>query len=345
MESVKTKEAGIPGSTLKIIAIVAMFIDHFGAMVLEMYMKNAVPNFMDELEADAWYAAHPTYEAVVLIDALLRLIGRFGFPIFCFLLVEGFEHTRSVKKYALNMALFALISEIPFDLALENTWLEFGYQNVYFTLLIGLLTLAGMKKLAEQEAGKKVWKMIFYPSAFLLGAMVAYLINSRGAGISLPRMFYQVWVDTNMAQRFSLAANVSALIAWYLLGAVIGGILLTILAVRWTEEQRIYFAKVVPVITLGILLADWLHTDYSGYGVLTIVVMYLARKDKLKKMFWGCAVLTYMSFMEATAFLMMIPVKKYNGKRGISMKYFFYAFYPGHILFMYVLARILGFVA
>ncbi|HAQ39725.1 MAG TPA: conjugal transfer protein TraX, partial [Clostridiales bacterium] len=62
-----------------------------------------------------------------------RGIGRLSFPIFCFFLVEGFLHTSNTKKYLLRLGIFALISEIPFDLVFNHTILEIGYQNIYFT--------------------------------------------------------------------------------------------------------------------------------------------------------------------------------------------------------------------
>ncbi len=76
---------------------------------------------------------------------LLRMIGRLAFPIFCFLLVEGFYHTHNVQRYMIRLAVFAVISEIPFDLAMFGEVLEFSHQNVFFTLFIGLAMMYGLR--------------------------------------------------------------------------------------------------------------------------------------------------------------------------------------------------------
>lgn len=126
----------LSGSTLKWIALLTMLIDHMGAVLLECgvvqaYNLNLPTAFSYETSLFFFQA-----------DRIIRQIGRISFPIFCFLLVEGFHYTSNRKKYALRLFLFALLSEIPFDLALQGTVLEFGYQNVMFTLLFGFLTLS-----------------------------------------------------------------------------------------------------------------------------------------------------------------------------------------------------------
>lgn len=124
---------GISGSTLKIIAIVTMLIDHIGAVVLARMILT--------------YGTQSSITTVISRDALYQIyivfrgIGRLAFPIFCFLLVEGFQRTGNRIRYAMRLAVFAFLSEIPFDLAFCSKVLEFSYQNVFFTLLIGLLTM------------------------------------------------------------------------------------------------------------------------------------------------------------------------------------------------------------
>lgn len=125
----------LTSGALKWIALITMFIDHIGAIILE---KGAISAYNQGLPSAFSY---DTSVFLSKLDFFIRQIGRISFPIFCFLLVEGFYHTSNRKKYALRLFLFACISEIPFDLCFRGKILEFSYQNVMFTLLIGFLTM------------------------------------------------------------------------------------------------------------------------------------------------------------------------------------------------------------
>ncbi len=116
---------------LKLIACITMFIDHF----TEVFIPQ-----IGNLSLDGYSGISPVY----LVG---RLIGRIAFPIYCFLLVEGFFHTHDRRKYMARMAVFALISEFPFDLAFQVKGKQlkmeelFSYQNVMITLLLGLVLM------------------------------------------------------------------------------------------------------------------------------------------------------------------------------------------------------------
>ena len=84
----------------------------------------------------------------------LTHVGRLAFPIFAFLAVEGYFHTRSFKRYALRMLLFAVLSEVPFDLMYGGTVFYPVHQNVIWTLLLGLL---GIRLMEAARAKGKRW--------------------------------------------------------------------------------------------------------------------------------------------------------------------------------------------
>lgn len=243
---------GLSGAVLKIIAVVTMLIDHTGAAVFEgvVLPKMGAVNGYISLYQNAYTGtvssevlADPNFNWM-LFTFVMRQIGRIAFPIYCFLLVEGFLHTRDIKKYALRLGIFSLISELPFDLAFYGK-LEFVHQNVYFTLFIGVLVMAALKKLE----GRKMIQLL--------------------------------------------------------------------------------------AIFLGMFAAELLSTDYASRGILLIVILYLLRDHKAAKCIAGAVSFSW----EVTSVISFLLIPLYNGKRGKQMKYFFYAFYPVHLLLLFFLAR------
>lgn len=314
------KAKGISGSTIKIIAVAAMLIDHAAAAVLARYLVAGINEAAVMGNAMGWVEENALLYTVY---SVMRAIGRLGFPIFCFLLVEGYQRTGDVKKYALRLGLFALLSEIPFDLAICGTPLHFGYQNVYFTLLLGLLALCAYGFFGKAETPEKA-----------LPAALRILLTVTG--ITAPAVY--IAVDTG----FFVNGGAGK-------AAVFGGIACVVTAgvFFWQMKKHgLLHAQTVcadlTALTFFMLLAELLQTDYSGMGVLTVSAMYLFRKRRAVSMSAGCVVLTVMSLSEIPAFLAVLPAALYNGKRGLKMKYFFYAFYPAHLLLLYVIAVLLG---
>ena len=230
------RKAGFDGSALKWIAIVTMVIDHIGASVLL--------NVLGQLGSDRLFWGLDRQKLYIVYE-LLRYIGRVSFPIFCFLLVEGFFHTRDRRKYAVRLLIFAFVSEIPFDLAFELKWWDPSHQNVMFTLFIGLVTIALMDRF-------------------------------RG---NFPRQ--------------ALIAAAGAFLAWFL------------------------------------------KTDYDWLGVVTITVLYLFHDNPSGRCISGALSVAW----ELPAPLAFIPVYFYNGERGRGLKYFFYVFYPAHLLVFYFITK------
>lgn len=264
-----TKIQFLSGNAIKIIAICLMFFDHFNKTILLWYSNNVLSN-MEEM-------GKISIEAVVKFNEFIRFqlypIGSIAFPLFCFLISEGFFYTKNRKRYFVLMGTFALLSEIPLDLAffrsdaiVENTFpFYWRYQNVFFTLLLGLIALWCIEKFkpVSKQKNKKI----------------------------------------------------------------IGSLL-----------------QVICVVGLAVT-ASIIHSDYEAYGVLLIVAFYLCRKNRLYQML--TFLLVYMvctgvqlAFPEFTSILILLF---YNGQRGkLRLKYFFYIFYPAHLMIFYITTLLLS---
>ena len=148
----------LDGTVLKLIACLSMFIDHLGAVCFSGMMG-------------------------------FRIIGRLAFPIYCFLLVEGAVHTRNMKKYILRMGIFALISEVPFDLAFYHRLVYMGHQNVFFTLGLGLLAIWFLEHPIEQlDIPDVLYKLLVIIAA---GLIAEFFNTDYGfTGIAVICIFY-----------------------------------------------------------------------------------------------------------------------------------------------------------
>lgn len=120
----------------------------------------------------------------------MNCIGRISFPIFAFMIVEGYHHTRNLKKYLLRLLLCALISEIPFNLAMGGRVFYPIHQNVLWTFLISIGLIRWNEK-ARQSV--KHWKMVLVGclsviSAYILG--IVTFVDYYHAGILMVLAFY-----------------------------------------------------------------------------------------------------------------------------------------------------------
>jgi hypothetical protein len=134
----------------------------------------------------------------------LRAVGRIAFPIYCFLLVEGFFHTRSLQKYLGRLLLAACLSEVPFCLGLYRRF-PASRSNVMLTLVLGLMTVAVLdrgKTIFDSGEGDSLLRQSLFQMAVVsVGMGAAFLLRTdyRGGGVLLIVLFYlfrgQLWAQ------------------------------------------------------------------------------------------------------------------------------------------------------
>lgn len=200
------RQTGIGAGTLKIIAMVTMLVDHIAAAVLVRYFY-----------ATGDWGLYSIYYT-------MRQIGRIAFPIYCFLLVEGAERTANRGRYLGRMAVFALISEIPFDLAFGSSLLEWNYQNVFFTLTIALSIIFGIEWIGGRMP-EGVWRKAAVLAVAAAGMFLAAGLRTdygwKGVACILILYFFRKNLKTELIMGYAafvfLLGEITALPAFLLL--------------------------------------------------------------------------------------------------------------------------------
>ena len=128
-----------------------MFIDHIAVILIHpIYVSSRMIGNVDMMGD----LLPPKAAGLQIAYNVGRLIGRFAFPSFAYMLVEGFLHSHDLLKYHLRLLCFALISEIPFDLAFTDSVFDPSLQNVGFSLFIGLGMLTLLYKFSFHPNGQ-----------------------------------------------------------------------------------------------------------------------------------------------------------------------------------------------
>jgi len=139
---VKEEHKIFDSNILKLIAIIAMTLDHITWQVFSGYSTNT-------------------------FAIILHIIGRITCPIMCFFIAEGFHYTHDIKKYTRRLFIFALISHIPYILCSNNyvdyrSFIPFYYGSIFnqtsviWSLFIGLLML----RISYSNRIKTIWKYV-----------------------------------------------------------------------------------------------------------------------------------------------------------------------------------------
>lgn len=132
--------AGLNGAQLKLFAIITMLIDHCGLVIVYYALLCSTNTSLTAHQELLWNIYH-----------LMRDIGRTAFPVFLFLLVQGFIHTHDRKAYARRLFVFGILSELPFNLCVDQTLFSTAHQNVMWSLLFGFFMMWGLDVLSQKE--------------------------------------------------------------------------------------------------------------------------------------------------------------------------------------------------
>ncbi len=240
---IKIPFGGITANTLKAIAVLLMLSDHIWATAMSF------GNWM-------------TY------------IGRMAFPIFAFLIAEGFVHTSNFKKYTLRLLAFAVATEIPFNLFYSSRWFNPYHQNVLFTLLLGLLAIRVIDNLKKNHTPKSIGLSALWLALISIASVIGF-VDYGFLGMITVVMFY-------LLRNFPFAW-LCQLVAMVLINIVF------------------FEGLVIPVEIFG----HSFEIPTQGFAVFSL-----------------------------------IPIWIYGGRKGRSNKilqYGFYAFYPVHMLILYLI--------
>lgn len=146
----RTPRRPLSGDVLKALGAVITVQASLGRLL----MMLSVPDFSAMGQTEALAQAQGLLSegsgTMVALACVLQMSANLAWPIFAFLAVQGFMYTGSVGKYVLRMTIFALVSEIPYDLACSGQWFNWSDQNVLFTILFGLLALTLSEELSRR---------------------------------------------------------------------------------------------------------------------------------------------------------------------------------------------------
>lgn len=313
MQGTLVAKRPLTGYHLKLIALITMFIDHIGAV------------FFPQLR-------------------ILRAIGRISFPIYVFLAAEGCRYTSSRWKYMLRLGLFALISELPYDLAL-HPGLPLGLlnrTNVFYTLFLAVVSVQIFDTLRRQSRAVQIagaGSLAAFIGAFYLlyliansdnEALIVVLVNVVGYGYTPLMLLACYWLEKRSGKDV------------------------------WKKPGWVSNALALIPLAIPLYLSHALGCSYGVLGVLAVFLAFVARSRKEQAgvlalwalCFYGLRAVDPLlqgeitpAYMAARLILTLATAAMiyfaYNGQRGRRAKWAFYAAYPVHLAILVVLRWLL----
>ena len=183
-EKVDYAKGTLSGAQIKRIAVVSMVIDHVGGYLVRNWFMLSNYNIMTSETANM----HMLFYWIIKVCDIL---GSMAFPVFCFLIAEGFFHSKAPRKYALRMFVFAVLTEIPFNLVHRmGVWYP-GLQNVMFTLAVSILTLY-VASISDSKFKGSKFQLPVRILIVILGMGLAFLLRGEYVflGVLAISLFY-----------------------------------------------------------------------------------------------------------------------------------------------------------
>ena len=166
------------------------------------------------------------------VALICKVVAPCAAPLFCFLLVEGFQRTSSFEKYLLRVGAAALITEIPYNLAVGGKLLDLGSRNPVFGMFICLIMLYFFSRYAEKGLKNLLMKALIAAAAFLWCLMLG--IDQGVCLVILVGFLWMVRDKSNVRSMFAFCgAMVCTLFNMYYIGSCLSCIMLH----RYNEER------------------------------------------------------------------------------------------------------------
>ena len=204
----------------------------------------------------------------------MTYIGRMAFPIFAFFIAEGFCRTSDVKKYAIRLLGFGIVTEIPFNLFYSSRIFNPYHQNVMITLLLGRLAIIAIDRLKKDRSAKNIARSV----GFLLLIVIASVIGFVDYGLN--------------------------------------GVLMVVLFYIFRDFPFAWALQLIGMVCINVIFFEGQVVPLEIFGTTVEIPT------------------------QAYAVFALIPIWLYGGRKGISNKvlqYGFYAFYPVHMIILYLI--------
>lgn len=262
--------------TLKIIAMVAMLCDHVG--------------FCELLGVQSIY---------------LRYIGRISFPIFAYLLASNFSKTKNRVKYIKSLGIFAIVSEIPFDL-MQGSVIDFSHQNVYWTLFIASVILFFMNKFIL------VNKNFFAFISLIAGLLLADFINSDYSSLGI-FLIVVIFLSEESIGLNKLKNEIRESEGEYVVEPI------------WSQNLTYQEKSIAVVCSVFLALLTFCRFTHS----FQISFIFLS---------FPIQMLGLLAIIPIAIYIMSGQVKILEGERDKMFKKICYWFYPLHLLFLWTIS-------